>query len=134
MRDGDIVRVDLRRGSLHVEDTLMTTDAVRVDLVKFGGKTGMFPFTLERKDIDARHHGMAGCMAFRAVNLRMHGRLFPKRRFPLLLMAGNTELLMRRRIAGQGDGCIHTQDDQNAPYTPSPKRKMWKSELHYVPV
>jgi len=115
VRDGDTVRVDFRRGSLHVKDSLMAADAIWIDLVKFGGKTGMLPFALERKDIDARHHGMARRMALRAVNLRMYGRLLPEGRFPLLLMAGNTEFLLGRRIGGEGDGRIHTQDDQNAP-------------------
>lgn len=61
--NGDLVRIDFRRGSLHIKDTLVTADAVWIDLVKFGRKTGMFPFALERKDIDARHHGMTRCMA-----------------------------------------------------------------------
>jgi hypothetical protein len=59
VRNGDIVRVDFRRGPLHIKDPLMTADAIWIDLVKFSGKTGMLPFTLERKDIDARHHGIA---------------------------------------------------------------------------
>ncbi len=55
----DIIRVNFRRSSLHLENTLMAADAVRINLVQFGGETGMFPPALERKDVDARHQGMA---------------------------------------------------------------------------
>jgi hypothetical protein len=79
VRNGDTVRVDFGRGPLHIKDALMTADAIWIDLVKLSGKTGMLPFTLERKDIDARHHGMTRRMALRAVDLRMQGRLLPER-------------------------------------------------------
>jgi len=73
VRNGDTVRIDFGRSSLDIKNTLMTTDTVRIDLVKFGRKTGMFPLTLERKNIDAWDQGMAGCVALRAVDLGMHG-------------------------------------------------------------
>jgi len=125
VRNGDIVRVDFRRSSLHIKDPLMTADAIWIDLVKFGGKTGMLPFTFERKDINAWHHGVTRRMALRAVNLRMQGRLLPERRFPLLVMTGNTKLLFGCRIGGQGDGRIKSQYCQDPCQAPGPKRKMW---------
>ncbi len=76
----------------------MATDAVRIDLIQFGRKTGMFTVALQRKDIDARHQSVPGGMAFRAIDLRMQGRLLPKRRLSLLIMAGNAEFLF--------SGCI----------------------------
>ena len=78
VRNGDVVRVDFGGGLFHIQDTLMTADAIWIDLVKLGGKTGMIPSALQRKDIDARHHGMTRRMALGAVNLRMHGRLLPE--------------------------------------------------------
>ena len=36
VRDRDIVRIEIRRGSLDIKDALMTTNAVWIDLVKFG--------------------------------------------------------------------------------------------------
>ncbi len=54
VRNGDIVRVDLGRGPLHIKDTLMAADAVRIDLVKFGREARMLATAFEREDVDAR--------------------------------------------------------------------------------
>ena len=110
MGNGNIVGVDFRRGSLHIKDALMAADAVGVNLVKLGRKTGMFSSAFEGKDVDARHQGMACRVAFRAVDLGMEVRLLPERRLSLLVVAGNTELLLGRRIGGQGDGGIEAQN------------------------
>lgn len=95
-----MVRVDFRRGSLYIKNTLMATDTVWVNPVKLGRKTCMFSSTLKRKDVDARYQGMASRMTLRAVDLGMERRLLPERRFSLLLMAGETEFLLGRRICG----------------------------------
>jgi len=133
--DGDVVRIDLRRGTLHLKDLLMATNAVRIDLVEFGRKAGVLSIALERKDIDARHQGMTRCMAFRAIDLGMHGRLLPKRGLSLLMMAGDAEFFLSRRIGGKGDGRIEHQDDQGSAQGPCPERKMWdfgNLEIHHV--
>ena len=64
VRNRDIIGIDLRGSTLHIKNTRMATNTVRIDLVQFGGKPSMFPFTFKRKDIDARHQGMAGRMTF----------------------------------------------------------------------
>jgi len=79
---------------------LMATDTVWVNLVKLGRKTCMFSSALQREDVDARYQNMASLMTLRAVDLGMERRLLPERRFFLLLMAGETELLLGRRICG----------------------------------
>lgn len=113
--DRNTIRIQIGRSPLNRENTRVTTDAVRIDLVQFGGKTGMFSSALERKNIDARHEGMAGCMTLRAVDLGMHDRLLPKRRFPLLVMTGNTEFLLRGGIGRKCHSRIHGQYDQTPP-------------------
>ncbi len=115
MWNRDIIRVNFRRSSLHLENTLVAADAVRIDLVKFSRETGVLPPALEGKDVDARHQGMARGMTLRAVNLGVQVRLLPKRRLPLLMMTGDAEFLFGCGVGGQGDGGIHTQYDQNAP-------------------
>ena len=122
--DGDVVRIDFRGGTLHLKDLLMATNAVRIDLVEFGRKTGVFPIALERKDIDARHQGVTCCMALRTIDLGMHGRLLPKRGLPLLMMAGDAEFFLSRRIRGKGDGRIEHQHDQGSTQGPCPERNM----------
>ncbi len=134
----DIVRIDFRGGTLHIKDLLMTADAVRIDLVQFGRKTSMLSIALQRKDIDAWHQGMACCVALRAVDLGMHGRLLPERGFPLLVMTGHTEFLFGRRISGKGNGRIKREYDQDSPQGPRPEREMWNLrnfgdiEIHHV--
>ena len=125
VRDRDIVRIDFRGSSLHIKDLLMATDAVRIDLVQFCRKTSMLPIALQRKDVDARHQSVTCRMALRAIDLRMHGRLFPKGGFPLLMMTGDAEFLFGRRIGGEGDGRIKYEYDQGSAQGPSPERKMW---------
>ncbi len=71
VRNGDIVRVDFRGGSLHIKDTLMAADAVWIDLVKFGRKTRMLASAFEGEDVDAWNQGMTGRMTLRAVDLGM---------------------------------------------------------------
>ena len=82
--NGNIVRVDFRRGPLHIKNTLMAADAVWIDLVEFGRKTCMLASAFEGKDVDAWHQGMAGRMTLRTVDLGMEGRLLPERGFSLL--------------------------------------------------
>ena len=113
--DRNIIRIQIGGSPLDSENTRVTTDAVRIDLVQFGGKASMFPPALERKDVDARHQGMACRMTLRTADLGMQGRLLPKRRLPLLVMAGDTEFLLGRGIGGERNRSIHTQYDQNAP-------------------
>ncbi len=73
VRNRDIIGIDLRRSTFHIKNTWMATDAVRIDLVKFGGKPGMLSIAFKRKDVNARHQGMSGGMTFRAVDSGMHG-------------------------------------------------------------
>jgi hypothetical protein len=115
VRNRDIVRVEMGGSLLDIKDSLMATDAIWIDLIKFGGKTCMFPFAGEGKDIDARHQGMAGGMTLRAVDFGMQGRLFPERGFPLLMMAGDTEFLFGSGVGGQGNSGINGQYRQNSP-------------------
>jgi hypothetical protein len=131
--DRDVVGIDFWRSSLYIENALMAPDAVWIDLVKFGGKTSMFSIASQRENIDARHQGMACRMTLRAVDLRMHGRLLPERGPLLPLMTGDTEFLLGRRIAGQGDRCIKSQYRQDSPQTPSPKRKMGNLKFQRLP-
>jgi len=74
----NIVRIKIRRSLFDIKDPLVTTDAVWIDLVKFGRKTCMFSFTFKGKDIDARHQGVARRMTLRAIDLWMHGGLLPE--------------------------------------------------------
>ena len=113
--DRNIIRIQIGGSPLDSENTRVTTDAVRIDLVQLGRETGMFPPALERKDVDARHQGMACCMTLRAVDFGMKGRLLPEGRLPLLVMAGDTEFLLGRGIGGQGNGSINGQYRQNSP-------------------
>jgi len=115
VRDRNIIRIQIGRSPLDSKNTRVTTDAVRIDLVQLGRETGMFPPALERKEVDARHQGMACRMALRAADLGMQCRLLPKRRLPLLVMAGDAEFLLRRGIGGQSHGSIKAQDSQDAP-------------------
>jgi hypothetical protein len=55
VRDRDIIRVDFRRGSLHIENLLVATDAVGIDLVELSRKARMLSSALQWKDINARH-------------------------------------------------------------------------------
>ena len=64
VRNRDIIGIDLGGGTFYIKDAGMATNTVRIDLVQFGGKPGMLPFAVKRKDIDARHQGMAGGMTF----------------------------------------------------------------------
>jgi len=59
VRDRDIIRIQIGRSPFDSKNTRVATDAVWIDLVQFGRETGMFPPALERKDVDARHQGMA---------------------------------------------------------------------------
>jgi hypothetical protein len=115
VRNGDIVRIQIGRGLLDGKNTGVTTDAVRVDLVQFSRKASMFPITLERKNIDTRHQGVARRMALRAIDLGMEGRLLPERGLALLVMTGETEFLLGCGIGRKCNRSIHSQDDQNAP-------------------
>jgi hypothetical protein len=115
VRNRDVVGIDLRRSTFHVKNTRMATNTVRIDLVQFGRKPGMLPFAVKWKDIDARHQGVSSGMTFRAVDLGMHGRLFPERGLTLLVVTGDAEFLLGRSIGGECNRRIHTQDDQNAP-------------------
>ena len=115
VRDRNTIRIQIGRSPLDIKNTRVTTDAVRIDLVQFSREAGMFPSALERKDVDARHQGMACRMTLRTADLGMQGRLFPKGGLPLLTMAGDTEFLLRRSVGGQGNGGIKAQDSQNAP-------------------
>jgi hypothetical protein len=93
----------------------MATDAVWVDLVKLGGKPGMLSIALKRKDVDTGHQGVTGRMALGAIDLGVHGRLFPEGGFTLLVMTSDAEFLLGRRIGRQCNSSIHTQYDQNTP-------------------
>jgi hypothetical protein len=55
VRDRDIIRVDFRRCSLHIENLLVATDAVGIDLVELSRKARMLSSALQWKDINARH-------------------------------------------------------------------------------
>jgi hypothetical protein len=136
VRDRDIIRVDFRRGSLHIENLLVAADTVRVDLVELGRKTRMLSSTLQRKDINARHQGVARCMTFRAADLGMEVRLLPKRGFPLLMVAGDAEFLLGRGIGGQADSGIEDQHRQNTAQGPGPERKAGKFKIqrHSPPI
>jgi hypothetical protein len=102
MWNGNIKGINFGRRPLHIKNPLMAADAIWIDLIKFGRKTCMLASTFEGKDVDAWHQGMAGRMTLRAVDLWMQGRLLPKGRLPLLLMARDTEFLLGCRIGGQG--------------------------------
>jgi len=115
VRNGDIIRIDPGGRALHVKNTRMATNTIRIDLIQFSGKPGVLPFAVKRKNIDARHQGMPGRMTFRAVDLGMHRRLLPERGLTLLVVAGDTEFLLGRGIGREGHRSIHSQDDQNAP-------------------
>jgi hypothetical protein len=71
--DRNIIRIQIGRSPLNIKNVGVTTDAVWIDLVQFGREAGMFPPTLERKDVDARHQGMACCMTLRTADLGMQG-------------------------------------------------------------
>jgi len=75
----NIVRIKIRRSLFDIKDSLVTTDAIWIDLIEFGRKTCMLPFTFKGEDIDTRHQGMTCRMTLRAINLGVHGGLFPKR-------------------------------------------------------
>jgi hypothetical protein len=115
VRNRDTIGIDLRRSTFHIKNTRMATNAVRIDLIQFSGKPSVLPFAVKRKDIDARHQGVAGGMAFRTVDLGMNGRLLPERGFTLLAVTGDTEFLFGRGIGRECNRRIHTEDDQNAP-------------------
>jgi hypothetical protein len=115
VRNRDIIGIDLGGSAFYIINTRMATNTVRIDLVQFSREASMFPITLERKNIDARHQGMTRCMALRAVNLGMQGGLFPKGRFPLLMVTGDTEFLLGRGIGGEGDGCVESHNRQDSP-------------------
>ncbi len=102
----------------------MAPDAVWINLIKFGREARMLATSFEREDVDARHQGVAGRMALRAVDLRVKGGLLPERRFLLLTMAGQAKPLFRCRIGGQSDGGIKDGYDQNASQRPGPEWKM----------
>jgi hypothetical protein len=112
--NGDTVRIDLGGSSFHLKNTFMTADAVWIDLVEFGRKTCMLPSALKGKNVNAWHQGMACRMTLRAVNLRMQGRLLPKGRFLLLMMTGDAEFLLGRRIRWQGHRGIKSQYGQHS--------------------
>jgi hypothetical protein len=73
VRDRNIIRIQIWGSPLDTKNTRMATNAVGIDLVKLGGKTCMLSSALERKNIDARHQGMAGGMTLRAVDFGMQG-------------------------------------------------------------
>jgi len=73
VRNRDTVRVEIRGSLLDIKNTLMAPDTIGIDLIEFGGKTGVFPFTFQGKDVDARHQGMSGGMTFRTVDFRVEG-------------------------------------------------------------
>jgi hypothetical protein len=100
VRDRNIIWIQIRRSSLDSKNTGVTADAIWINVVKLGGETCMLFPTSQWKNIDARHQGMARRMTLRTVNFGMHCGLFPKRRFPLLRMASETEFLVSRGIGG----------------------------------
>jgi hypothetical protein len=109
----DIIRVQIGRGLFDTKNSLVAANTVWVDLIKFGRKAGMLRFASKGKDVDARHQGMARRMTLRAINLGMHRRLFPKRRFPLLMMARDAKFLLGCRIGGERNGQVKAHRDQN---------------------
>ena len=111
----------------------MTTNAVGVDLVQFGRETCVFPATLEGKDVDARHQGMTRRMTLRAVDLGVEGGLLPEGRLPLLVMAGDADSLLRRRIRGQGDREVEPEKGHNTPEGPGPEGKVGNFEIQSAP-
>ncbi len=133
VRNGDIVRVDFWRSPLHIEHTLMAADAVWVDLVQFGREARVFPSALEGEDVDARHQGVTGRMTLRAVNLRVEGGLLPEGRFPLLMVTGDAEFLLRRGIGGQGRGEVKPEHGQNTPEGPGPEGKVRNLKVQSAP-
>jgi hypothetical protein len=88
----------------------VAADTVRIDLIKFRGKACMLPSTLQGKDVDAGRQSMARRMALGAIDLGMHIRLLPKRRFSLLMVTGDAEFFLGRGIGGKGDSHIKGQD------------------------
>jgi hypothetical protein len=106
--NGNTVRIDFRRSPLHIKYPWMAADAVWIDLVQFRGKPRMLPSAFKRKDVNARHQGVASRMTFGAVDLWMQSRLFPERSLPLPVVTGDTEFLLGRRIGGQGNRRIKT--------------------------
>ena len=71
VRNRNIIRIQIGRSPFDSQNTRVTTDTVRIDLVQFGREAGMFPPALQRKNIDARHQGMTGRMTLRTANLGM---------------------------------------------------------------
>src|SRR4030042_1610783 len=71
VRNRNIRRIQIRRSPFDSQNTRVTTDTIRIDLVQFGREAGMFPPALQRKNIDARHQGMTGRMALRTADLGM---------------------------------------------------------------
>src|SRR3972149_11714151 len=111
----------------------MTSDAVRIDLVKLGGKTRVAPCAFKGEDVDTGYQGMAGCMAFGTVNFWMKGRLLPEGRFPLLMVTGDAKFFLGRGVGGQSDGCINSQDHEDSAQRPDPKGKMGNFEIQLDP-
>jgi hypothetical protein len=112
---GDIVRVDFRRGPLHLKDMGVAANAVWIDLVEFGRETCMLRSAFKGENVNAWHERVTGRMTLRAVDPGVEGRLLPEGRFLLLPVAGETEFLLRRRVGGQGDGGINNEYRHNAP-------------------
>ncbi len=71
VRNRNIIRIQIGRSPFDSQNTRVTTDTVRIDLVQFGREAGMFPPALQRKNIDARHQGMTGRMTLRTADLGM---------------------------------------------------------------
>lgn len=114
VRDRDIIRIQIRRSPLNSKNTRVAADAVWIDVVKFSRKPGMLSSAFKREDIDARHQGMACCMAIGAVKFWMDLRLFPELRTHVVRMASQTELLLGGGIRGEGDGGIKGQYRKNS--------------------
>ncbi len=113
VRNRDLIWIEIGGGLFDIKNTWMAADTVWVDLIELGRKTGMLPLASKRKDVDTRHQGMTRRMTFRAINFRMHRRLLPKRRFPLLMMAGDTKFLLGGGIGGERNRYVKAQDDEN---------------------
>ena len=111
----------------------MTSDAVRIDLVKLGGESRVIPCVFKRENVDTRYQRVAGRVAFGAVKLWMKGRLLPEGRFPLLMVTGDAKFFLGRGVGGQSDGCINSQDHEDSAQRPDPKGKMGNFEIQLDP-
>ena len=124
VRNGEIIRINLRRGPFDVKDPRVAADAVWINLIELGREAGMFSSAFKGKDVDARCQGMARSVTFRTIDLWMDRRLLPERGFSLLLMAGEAELLSGRCIGRQAHSSAEAEDGKGTPHGPTPERKL----------